>query len=136
MDGNTDDFRIYKGVLTDTQVTQLYQGRLGIYSTSFAACPDASACTTGSKHCDPTGAKVCCGAGTYFRDGVDYTCQACPLNTVSTDGSGTSCTPCAEGTYAVNRTTCVACAAGTASAGATTPVLNGGNVFNLSLIHI
>jgi hypothetical protein len=130
LEGNIDDLRIYKTVLTDTQVTQLYQGRLGIYSTSFAACPDASACTTGSKHCDPTGAKVCCGAGTYFRDGIDYSCQSCPLNTVSTDGSGTSCTPCAEGTYAVNRTTCVACAAGTASAGATTPVLNGGNVFN------
>jgi len=99
LDGNIDDFRIYKGVLTSAQVTTLYQGRVGVYTAAFGDCPDASACSSGSKHCDKFGAKLCCGPGTFFRDGLDTACQPCPAGTFSSDGAGTSCTSCAAGKF-------------------------------------
>lgn len=105
-----DDFRIYKGVLTDTQVNTLYQGRLGLYTASFADCPDTSACATGSKHCNSTGDAVCCGAGQYLRDGVDGICQSCGTMTYSADGAASSCASCAVGTWAgTGAASCVTC---------------------------
>jgi Concanavalin A-like lectin/glucanases superfamily/Tyrosine-protein kinase ephrin type A/B receptor-like len=121
LDGSIDDFRIYDRVLTDAQVNTLYQGRVGIYTPSFGSCPDTTTCTTGSKHCNSTGDKVCCVAGQFLRDGVDGTCQQCPLGTYSTDGSGTSCTSCSVGsttasTGSTASSACVACS-GTCSSG-------------------
>jgi len=124
-----DDFRIYKTVLTDAQVNTLYQGRVGVYTASFGDCPDTTSCASGSKHCDRDGVTKCCGAGQFFRDGIDSACQPCPAGTVSADGAGTSCAPCPDGQYAVNRTQCAPCQAGTSSAQVTKPYLSGGNVF-------
>ena len=95
LDGNIDDFRVYSGVLTATQITALYQGRLGTFTPTFSACSASGCSGTGQvSRCDLTGAALCCAAGQFFREGVDSACQSCPAGTYSATGAATACTAC------------------------------------------
>ena len=88
LDGNIDDFRVYTRVLSSSHVKTLFQGRAGLYTAQFGACPDSGTCTSStlpSKHCDKFGAMACCGPGNYMLDGQDTACQPCPVGTFSED---------------------------------------------------
>ena len=72
-----------------------------LYPATVNTCT-ASSCVTGSLpfgHCTSSGTAVCCGAGTYFVDGVSTACQTCPAGTYGT--GTTSCTPCPVNTTSV-----------------------------------
>jgi hypothetical protein len=70
---------------------------LGYYKSgsSILGCsPSCSANTYG--RCTPSGTAVCCGAGTYFVEGVSNNCGQCPSGTYGS-GISATCTPCAPG---------------------------------------
>ena len=71
---------------------------------------------SGTVHCSPSGTPVCCGAGTYFAEGVSTSCQACPSGTYGS-GNATACTACAAGTFSSpGASVCTVCPANTGSA--------------------
>jgi len=81
LDGNIDDFRIYKSVLTDAQVTTLYQGRAGVYNTTFTAC----------------------SPGFYTNTTNMNSCLPCPLSTYAPSSGTSACTPCTVCDQAVSK---------------------------------
>ena len=89
-----------------TSIDELYLNPVVI-----TAC--TTTCPSGTIHCTPTGTAVCCGAGTYFVEGVSTACQSCPAGTYGF-GNATSCLACPANTTSVaGSSSCTACAANT-----------------------
>ena len=86
------------------------------YSASgITECSQCSGtCSGTTKHCSPTGALVCCGAGQYFVEGVSTACQTCAPGTYGSGGT-INCTACPANTYSTVGV-CTACPANTWSA--------------------
>ena len=64
-------------------------------------------------HCMNNGTSVCCGAGTYFQDGVSTDCTICSAGSYSVNGP-TACLACSPGQYssAIGASVCGLCTAG------------------------
>ena len=113
-DGAFDEFRIYNRLLTATEVLAVYNFKSNDQNATrttvmpLSCAPSCAALTFG--HCTPTGGAICCGAGTFFVDGVSTVCQTCPPGYVG-DGSSSSCN-CAAGTF-FDGSVCISCALGT-----------------------
>ena len=64
-------------------------------------------------HCMNNGTSICCGAGTYFQDGVSTDCTICNAGSYSANGP-TACLSCSPGQYssAIGASVCGLCTAG------------------------
>jgi hypothetical protein len=134
--GQIDEFRIYSRLLSDAEVTTVYN-YAGESALLPAACADATptcASQSKTKRCTPSGTAACCSAGYYFIEGTSTACQPCPAGTYSTDGSATACTACAPDTYSASTgataaSACVACQAGAGAAAGSTYCVPGQGLY-------
>ncbi|MBV5276774.1 hypothetical protein JZU56_02805, partial [bacterium] len=120
--GAFDEFRIYNRLLTNSEVSAVYNFR-GDTNTSTMALSCSPTCSgTGvDGRCTPTGTPVCCAPGQYFVEGTSTACQPCPAGTYAPDGSATACTACGPGT--LSAAGAAACAGVPAGSVALNPVL-------------
>ena len=72
MDGYIDDFRVYNKVLTQTDVSELYNGHVSVYFNSYQQCNEGA-------YTPQTGMSVCtlCAAGTYQSSTNASFCFSC-----------------------------------------------------------
>ena len=105
------DFRIYNTILSSATITSIYNS--GNVLSPFITCPTTVTCTSGTVRCTPAGQAVCCGAGTYFVEGVSAGCQTCAAGTYGS-GNTTACLVCPANTYSPSGSSvCTACPANT-----------------------
>ena len=108
--GYLQQLTMYNYAMTDAEAIALYNS--GGTPLVFTAC--TGTCTNAGwvKHCTTQGVMVCCPAGTFFREEIDFACQPCPAGTYS-GTSASSCTLCQAGTFSlgVNQILSSACTA-------------------------
>ena len=129
--GGIDEFRLYNRLLTDSEVSALYQFRGDTYTavSPIACAPGTYSTTIGSTSyttCLPCayatgyGTATCsmCAPGMYMTN--NSICSLCMGGQYSTSSAATACSPCTAGKYSsgsgMNDTnTCTSCPAGTYS---------------------
>ena len=93
--GKVDEFRIYNKQLSASEVAALYSFRGDSFTPVLPFQCTGTGCS-GTIHCTPAGASVCCGSGTYFVEGTSSSCQGCAAGTYGF-GNATACATCPIG---------------------------------------